>query len=180
MILAMYGEATGDAPLRDGALKVADAIAKKDYKAAAEAAKGLAAKGTGKALAPSGLEGKAKFGLEEVMSPFRASKVGGLNIDKDMRDMMKGTTPIDMSALQLLAARTAVLGEYSVAFPNEKATINAANKAKWDKWSKEMTEISKKLDAEAAKGKTADSKEIVKMLKMLDAKCLDCHNEFRD
>ena len=180
MILAMYAEATGDAPLRDGALKVADAIAKKDYKGAGEAAKGLVAKGTGKPLASGGLEGKAKFGLEEVMSPFRGSRVGGLNIEKDMRDMMKGTTPIDASALQVLAARTAVLGEYSVAFPNEKATINAANKAKWEKWSRDMTDISKKLDAEAAKGKGADSKEIIKMLKLLDAKCSDCHNEFRD
>jgi cytochrome c556 len=180
MMLAMYGEATGDAALRDGSVKVAEALGKKDFKAAAAAAKALAVKGDGKALAPGGLAGKAKYGLEEVMSPFRGSKVGGLNIEKDIRDIMKGTTPADPAAVQVLAARTAVLSEYTAAYPNEKASINAANKAKWEKWSKEMVELSKKLDAEAAKGKGADAKEIVKTLKLLDAKCSDCHNEFRD
>ncbi len=179
MILAMYGEATGDTALRDGSLKVAEAIAKKDFKAAGTAAKDLAAKGTGKALPAGGLAGKAKFGLEEAMSPFRGSKVGGLNIEKDIRDMMKGGA-IDPSALQVLAARTAILGEYTIGFPNEKASINAANKAKWEKWSKDMIEVSKKLDAEAGKGKGANNNELVKMLKLLDAKCSDCHNEFRD
>ncbi|MBA4188715.1 MAG: hypothetical protein C0467_12010 [Planctomycetaceae bacterium] len=179
MIIAMYGEATGDAALRDGAVKVAEALAKKDFKAAGAAAKDLAAKGTGKALAAGGLPGKAKFGLEEAMSPFRGSKVGGLNIEKDIRDGMKGGG-LDGSALQILAARTAILSEYTLAFPNEKAKINKANEAKWEKWSKDMIEVSKKLDAEAGKGKGADPKEVVKLLKLLDAKCSDCHNEFRD
>ncbi|MCE9568366.1 MAG: cytochrome c [Planctomycetes bacterium] len=180
MMLAMYGEATGDAALRDGAVKVAEAIQAKDFAAAGTAAKALAIKGGGKALAPNGLAGKAKFGLEEVMSPFRGSKVGGLNIEKDLREMIKGTTPADPAAVQVLVARTAVLGEYTASFPNEKASINASNKAKWEKWSKDMIDVSKKLDAEASKGKGGDAKEIAKLLKLLDAKCSDCHNEFRD
>ena len=44
MMLAMYGEATGDKDLKDQALKVAGAAAKKDYKDAGEQAKKLAVK----------------------------------------------------------------------------------------------------------------------------------------
>jgi hypothetical protein len=180
LMLAMYGEATGDAALRDGAVKAAEAIAKKDFKGAATVVNGLAIKGGGKALAPGGLAGKAKYGLEEAMAPFRGSRVGGLNIEKDIRDLSNKKAPIDPAALQVLAGRTAVLAEYTFGFPNEKAKINKANQAKWEKWSTDMIEISKKLDAEAAKGKAANTTEILKMLKGLDAKCSDCHNEFRD
>jgi len=179
LMLASYGEATGDAALRDGAVKVAEAIAAKDFAGAGTAAKALAVKGGGKALPPGNLHLKAKLSLEEVMSPFRGGKVGGLNLEKDIREMIKGAAA-DPGAVQVLAARTVALGEFTVAFPNEKASINAANKAKWEKWSRDMSEASKKLDAEASKGKGADAKEIVKLLKLVDAKCSDCHNEFRD
>ena len=179
LMIALYGEATGDEALRDGAVKAAEAIAKKDFKGAAAAAKDLAPKGTGKPLAAGKLHEKAKFGLEEAMSPFRGSKVGGMNIEKDIRDAMKSGTA-DPAALQVLAVRTAALGEFTAAFPNDKAKTNKGNEAKWDKWSKDMIDLSKKIDAEAAKGKGADAKEIVKTLKLLDAKCSDCHNEFRD
>lgn len=179
LMVALYGEATGDEALRDGGVKAAEAIAKKDYKGALAAVKDLAPKGGSKALADGKVHSKAKFGLEEAMSPFRGGKVGGLNIEKDIRDAMKSGTA-DPAALQLLAVRTAALGEFTAAFPNDKAKTNKGNEAKWDKWSKDMVDLSKKIDAEAAKGKAADAKEIVKTLKLLDAKCSDCHNEFRD
>jgi hypothetical protein len=180
LMLAVYGEATGDAALKDGAIKVAEELAKKDFKAAGEAAKALAVKGGGKALASGMVHTKAKFTLDEAMSPFRGSKVGGLNLEKDIRDMMNGKLALDPTAVQVLATRTAVLGEFTEAFPNDKATINPGNKAKWVKWSKDMTDVSKKLAEEAGKGKSADNKEMIKLLKGLDAKCSDCHNEFRD
>jgi hypothetical protein len=182
MILAAYGEATGDKGLTDQALKVAEALAKKDYKGAEAEAKKLAVKAGGKPLAPAGLEKLHKFDLAEVMSPFRGGKVGGLNIEKDIRDAFKkdGPVPVDPKAVEVLAARTAVIGEFTLHFPNEKATANAANRGQWDKWTKDMIETSRKLIDESAKGAKANDKEIVKMLSKLDGTCRDCHNKFRD
>ncbi len=182
MLLAAYGEATGDAGLKDQALKVAEALAKKDYAGAGTEAKKLAVKGGGKPLAAGDLHKLHKYDLAEVMSPFRGGKVGGLNIEKDIRDAFKkdGPTPVDPKAVEVLAARTAVIGEYTLHFPNEKATANAANKAKWDKWTKDMIGTSQKLIDESAKGKKADEKTIVKMLNTLDGTCRECHNMFRD
>jgi cytochrome c556 len=48
------------------------------------------------------------------------------------------------------------------------------------KLSKDSIDLTKKLDEEAAKGKGANEKEIVKLIKSLDAKCVVCHNKFRD
>jgi hypothetical protein len=180
MMLAMYGEATGDSALKAGALKVAEAIAKKDFNAAAADAKGLKVKPGGKALAPDKLQDKAKYELDEVMSPFRSERVGGLNLEKDMRDFMNGKMPIDPAALEILGTRTAVLADYAAHKPNDKASVNAANKQKWEKWSKDTADLAGKIVAEAAKGKGASEKELIKTLKALDAKCTDCHNEFRD
>ncbi len=180
LMIAMYAEAAGDTALKDGALKAADQIAAKDYKAASDTVKGLKVTAAGKALPASGIHSKAGFSLDEAMSPFRTSRVGGLNLEKDIRDYMNAKMPMDTAAVELLAARTAVLGEFSLSMPNDKADINKANKDKWARWSVEMSEISGKISAEAGKGKSANEKELIKLLKALDAKCLDCHNEFRD
>lgn len=182
MILAAYGEATGDKGLTDGALKVAEAITKKDYKVAEGAAKGLAAKAGGKPLPPGGLEKMHKFDLAEVMSPFRAGKVGGLNIEKDIRDAFNKAAPVKVNpaAVEVLAARTAAIGEFTLHYPNDKATANPMNKTQWDNWTKDMIKVSQDLVAEAGKGAKADEKGIVKMLTSLDATCRDCHNKFRD
>ncbi|MBA4065329.1 MAG: hypothetical protein C0501_16785 [Isosphaera sp.] len=182
MLLAAYGEATGDKGLTDQALKVAEALAKKDYKTADAEAKKLAVKAGGKPLAAGDLHKMHKYDLAEVMSPFRGGKVGGLNIEKDIRDAFKkdAPVPVDPAAVEVLAARTAVIGEYTLHFPNEKATVNTASKAQWEKWTKDMIGTSQKLIAESAKGKKADEKALVKMLNTLDTTCRDCHNKFRD
>lgn len=182
MMLAMYGEATGDAALKDASLKVAEAAAKKDYKGAAGLADKLAVKGGGKALPPGTLHKLHGFALDEVMSPFRGGKVGGLNIDRDIKDLLKKENPTkpDPVAVELLGARTAILGEYMLYMPNDKAAVNKSNTEKWEKWSKETTELSKQLVAEAAKGKSANEKNMLGLVTKLNAKCSDCHNSFRD
>ncbi len=182
MMLAMYGEATGDKDLKDQALKVAEAAAKKDYKGAADLAKKLAAKPGTAPLKPGDLQKLNKYALDEVMSPFRGGKVGGLNIDRDLKDLIKkeNPTPIDPVAVELLATRTAVLAEYMPYFPNDKAAVNKANEDKWKKWSKETLDLSKQLADEASKGAKANTKDLLNTLKKLEAKCTDCHNAFRD
>lgn len=177
MLLAVYGEASGDAGLTTEALKVAEAMSKKDFKAADAAAKNLAgAKGGSAPKAP--LHTLHKFDLAEVMSPFRVSKVGGMNIEKDIRDAIKAGT-IDPKQAELIGARTAAISDYTFHYPTDKATTNKALQDKWEKWSKEMGEISKSLAEEAGKGK-ADQKALNTTLKKLDANCTNCHNEFRN
>ncbi len=179
MMLALYAEATGDGTLRTDAVKVAEALGKKDWKASGDLAKKLTAKPGGAPLASDNLHAKAKYGLDEVMSPFRGGTVGGMNIEKDIRSIRDGKIEVDPAAVELLAARTAVLMDYAVHFPNDKAEA-APKKAQWVKLSKDSLDLSKRLAEEAGKGKGANEKEIVKLIKALDAKCLDCHKEFRD
>jgi hypothetical protein len=176
MLIAVYGEATGNGDLTAQAVKVAEAAAKKDWMAADKEAKALASppKG-GKVTGP--LHQQAKFDLDSSMSPFRLGKVGGLNIEADIRAGAKGG-PIDPKAAELLAVRSAAIGSYALHYPNEKATANAGNKSKWEKLSNEMMSISKDIATEAGKG--GDQKKMAGLFKRLDANCTNCHNEFRD
>jgi hypothetical protein len=196
MMLAMYGEATGDEALRGQALKVGEASSKllaearkpendKGIRDACEAvsklAKDLAVKSGNAPLTPANLQNQNKFALDEVMSPFRAARVGGLNIDRDLKDMTKkvGAAPVDPEAVELLAARTSILGEYMQHFPNAKVN-NQAKLARWEKWSKQTVELSKLLAEESSKGKKADEANLLGLLKKLNANCSECHTENRD
>jgi hypothetical protein len=180
MMLALYGEATGDTALKDQALKVAEAVGSKKFDAASAAAKSLAVKPGTKPLEPGNLAKTGKYSLDEVMSPFRGGTVGGLNIEKDIRSIRDEKMPVNAADVEVLAARTAVLLDFATAMPNDKATTNKANTAEWEKLSKDSIDIAKKITDEAAKGKGANAKEIVKLIKALDAKCVVCHNKFRD
>jgi hypothetical protein len=182
MMLAMEGEATGDKDLRDQALEIAKAALKKDYKTAGDIAKKLAPKPGAAPLKPTELHKMHDYALDEVMSPFRSGRVGGLNMDLDMKGPNKKVNPdkLDVAAVELLAARTAVLGDYMTHFPNDKAQVNKANTDQWVKMSKDTQDISKQLAEEAAKGKGANEENVRKLLKNLENKCFDCHNKFRD
>ncbi len=183
LLLTAYADVLGDSALKADATKVAEAIAKKDYKGANELGKKLAVKaGKGK---PAPLTKPLKTDeamLAAVMSPFRGGSVGGLNIDRDIKDMTKNANPakIDPAAVEIMAVRSAVINAYGFHHPNDKATTNEANKKLWQKWSTESVDLSKQIVAEAAKGAKADEKALRKMLTTLNARCTDCHNKFRD
>jgi hypothetical protein len=175
MMLAVYGEATKNTDLTAQALRVAEAMAKKDWTGADKEAKKLASppqEGTVKGP----LEAQAKFDLDAAMSAFRLGKVGGLNIEADIRAAAKGG-PVDAKAAELLAVRTAAIASYAIHYPNEKAA-SPANKGKWEKLSKEMMSLSKDIAEEAGKG--GDQKKLTGLFKRLDANCTNCHNDFRD
>jgi hypothetical protein len=180
MILAMYGEVTGDKDLRDQALKVAESVGAKKFDAASAAAKKLAFKPGAKPLESANLAKLGKYSLDEVMSPFRGGMVGGLNIEKDIRSIRDEKMTVVPADVEVLAARTAILLDYAMGMPNDKATTNKDNTKEWEKLTKDSLDITKKISDEAAKGKAANSKEIVKLIKSLDAKCVVCHNKFRD
>src|SRR5437762_12255948 len=109
------------------------------------------------------------------MNPFRLGKVGGLNIEADLREAAKKGM-IDPKAAEVMGTRCAVIAEYATHFPNQKATTNAGNKAKWKKYCDEMGDLSKQVAEEGAKG----NGKIGPLLKRLDANCTNCHNDFRD
>ncbi len=180
MMLAMDAEALGDKALKDQALKLADQIASKKFKNALDAAKGLAVKPGSAPLPHADLAKGSKFNLDEVMSPFRTSTVGGLNIEKDIRALRDGKMQPNPADVGVLAVRTAVLLDYAMAMPNDKATTNKANTEEWAKLCKDSIDLAKQLSDEAGKGKSANNAEIVKLVKSLDAKCVVCHNKYRE
>jgi hypothetical protein len=180
MMLASYGEATGDEKLKADSLKIAEVLGKKQWKEAADLAKKLSAK-PGSAPLPAGnLHTMHKFALDEVMSPFRGGTVGGMNIEKDIRALRDKKVPADPATVELLAARVGVLSDYAHHFPNDKAAVSKTKTGQWIKFCKESTELSQKLAAEAAKGKGANAMELTKLVTAIDAKCVSCHKEFRD
>ena len=183
LLLSAYGDALGDAGLKAEALKVTDAIVKKDFKGASELAQKLAVKpGAGKAGAlPKPLKDDEAM-LSAIMSPFRPSAVGGLGIDKDMKDMTKaaGGAKIDPAAVEILAVRSTIINAYGLHSPNGKATVNTTNQKKWEKYATESIDFGKQLTAEAAKGGKADEKKLKSLLSNVSARCTSCHNDFRD
>jgi hypothetical protein len=180
MMLAQSAEATGDENLKTESLKVAETLSKKQWKEAAEMAKKLSAKPGGAPLKSGNLHTMHKFNIEEVMSPFRSATVGGLNVEKDIRAIRDRKMMPDAAAVEVLAARVAILNDYAAHFPNDKATVNKAKTEQWEKLTKDSIELAQKLAAEAGKGKSGNQGEITKLVTAIDAKCVQCHKEFRD
>ena len=183
MLLALHAQNNLDgkdgdkmAALRAQALKIAEALAKKDIAGAKTAAAGLSdPKGGDKK--PLKLDTMHKLDLDEVMSCFRKSTVGGLNIEADIRSSAKAVT--DPKAIGILAGRVNAVAEYTQAFAPDNAK-DGAKKKQWDEWSKEMGVISKDIATEAAKGDKASKPELSKKLKALDTNCTACHNVFKN
>jgi len=180
MMLAASAEATGDEKLKTDSLQIAEVLGKKQWKEAAQMAKKLAAKPGSAPLKSGNLHEMHKFAIDEVMSPFRSGTVGGMNIEKDIRAIRDKKLAADPAAIEVLAARVAVLNDYAAHYPNDKATVNKAKTDQWIKYTKDSIEQSRKLAAEAAKGKSANTDELVKLVKAIDANCVNCHRDFRD
>lgn len=193
LLLAAYADALGDPAFKADVLKVGEAIEGKKYKDAAEIAKKLTIK-----------PGAAKLGDLPKFGPYEAKKEedrkvmylsttmkicsnttvlktpSGLNIEKDLKDWTaKGTTAkLDPAAVELLAVRSAVINEYALNNPNEKAASNAKNLKEWQDFSKQSVDLSKELAAEAGK-KGADLPTLRKKLTQLEALCTNCHGKYR-
>lgn len=193
ILLATYADGLGDAALKADALKVAEAVHAKKYKDAADMAKKLAIKpGTGKAggelpkLASfEAATDKSAAYLAATMSLYSnttgGGKAGGMNIQKDLREWTSKTNPpkLDLPAVEVLAARSAVINEYALIHPNEKARNSPEKLKEWQKFSKDSVQASQDILAETAK-KTPDLKTIRAKLTLLDAACTNCHGKYRD
>ncbi len=185
MIIALYAQnnLTGDdaaamAALRAQALKVVEAIAKKDFKAASTEAGKLKSPPASTDTKALKLHELHKFELSEVMSAFRNAP-RGLNIEKDIREQAKAKAP-DAKLSGEVAAHSILLGEFMSAMPSEKAAANPANKKKWDGYTSDMTKLAKDIVDESAKGDKADKALVKSKLSKLDGSCTACHNEFRE
>jgi hypothetical protein len=172
LILMNYG----DEPTKAQAAKVYAGLKlkEKDYKAGIEAAKGLSSPPAGGKFDPKAIEGT--FELHDVMHPFSMSKSGGLNIEKDIRDLNKAGK-VDAKDAMVLGSRVAALADYTLKLPNEKALTNASMKTKWERWAKDMGASGAALAEAGAKN---DAKGMMSQLKKMDASCSNCHNDFRD
>lgn len=183
MMIAYYAQQQTAGPkgaemagLRDQALKVAEALAAKDYAKAKDAAKALGTPATG-AKDPVELHKMHKIDISEIMAPFRSERSGGLNIERDIRNQAKNITDIKLVAA--IGGRTIALGEYTLHLPTGQATANAARKKKWDDYTKEMINHAKEIVMEA--DKPSPNKDMLKKkLIALDASCTNCHNDYRD
>ncbi len=197
LLLAAYADVLGDATLKADVIKVADAVDAKKYKDASAMANKLTIKpGTGKpggalpkfaAYEAKKTEGdKQMMYLSTTMKIFSNTQVlkipAGLNIEKDLKDWTaKGGTPVklDPAAIEILAVRSAVVNEYALHNPNEKANNSPKNLKEWQDFSKQSVELSKELAAEAGKGKGADLPTLRKKLTLLEATCTNCHGKYR-
>ena len=177
MLIALHARNTGQAELRDQALKVAEALSKKDYAGAKTAAAGLKPGTAGKADAMD-LHDKHNFDLAELMSVYRNATVGGRNMEKDIRTQAKNVT--DPKLVGDIGARVVLVSHYTAKMPAEKAAANPSNKKKWDGYSNDTQKLAAEIATAAGKGAGADKAALSKKLKALDASCTACHNEFRD
>jgi hypothetical protein len=179
LMLSVYADALGDEALRTGSLGAAGAIEKKDFKAASALAQKLVVKpGTAGKVRDVPKPFKDELVLAATQSVFRGSRVGGLNIDRDIQDMTKvnNPKPIDPAAVELLAVRSAVISEFAFHSPDDRAKAKATETKLWEKWSRESTKVSQQLADEAAKGEKADVQKLRKLLTTLNARCTDCHS----
>ncbi len=164
------------AALRAQALKVAEALAAKNTADATAAVKGLAApKGGDKK--PLKLHEQAKFDLAELMSAYRSSKAGSLNIEADLKAAEKSIK--DVAVVEVQAARSALIAQYSLDMPPSGAESGAKRK-QWDDLAKESLKLGLEASAEAAKGAKADTAKLKKSVAALNLNCTACHKVFRD
>jgi hypothetical protein len=182
MLIAVYAQenikgakAEQMAGLRAGAIKVADAVAKKDFATAKSIAAGLKdAKGGDNK--PVDLSKQAKLTIEEVMSTFRKGTVGGRNIEADLKAQAKSLTDVGLAGE--IGGRSAAIAILSEKLPPAAAT--GAKAKKWTDWIAEMKDLGTQIATEGDKGGKADKKALSALLGKLEKNCVDCHTMFRD
>jgi hypothetical protein len=178
VLLVRYADALGDDALKSQATKVVLTIAEKDWKGAAEESKTLKEPKADKAALKAALP---KLTHAEVFAPFRGATVGGLNIDRDIKDQTKVTTKLeqmDVKLVELIGVRTVALMEFAEDIPPNRDTLKAsalADARTWYKYLRETKLGARDAAIEAAKGDQADRAKLKKLLTTLNAHCSDCH-----
>jgi len=185
MIMAGYANAriTGKDPaadgkaaaIRDEAIKIYKAVAEGNFKAAADAAKGLA---TVKASdSPKKIDLSKEFPADvtskDVMLNFMKTAQYGTNVEADIIANGKKATakPADIA---LIAHRVLAMGEYSKTIVKPDA---AKDKAAWKEFNDKMISTTEALLA-ASKKKTSPA-DLAKAFTAVNASCVACHEDFK-
>jgi hypothetical protein len=116
-----------------------------------------------------------KVDLNGAMELYAGAPAGGMNIEKDLRELKK--TVKNVADAELLATRTAYLSDLTLHLPNDKA---ASKKKDWDDLTAETKKLAVDLATEAGKADKADKKKLSAIASKLDGSCTNCHNKFRD
>lgn len=191
MMIAMYAQQriTGKdgakdaqmATLRDQALKVAGAVAKKDYKTAfAEAGKvkvDIAADKSASTKAVA-LEKLHKFELMELMNPLKKPASGGQNTENDIKEMSEKLK--DVKAVPAIALKVIGLADYTEKMSEDFATKGAGKKSveNWKKFTKQMKDAAEETYTVSTQPK-ADIKKVQAAMGRINASCTECHNVFK-
>lgn len=173
------------ATLRDNALKTAAAAVGKNWADVAKLAKSLTVDAPAD---PKGNKAKvnlvaeankliaavkkdADFDIDDLMFQFKKTDVGGLGIEKEIKDQAKKTTATPATATTI-AQRALIVAEFCVdvnpKFEGKKT------KEKWLADNKTMTEAAQGLLAAAG-----DKKKLQAAFDKVDAACVNCHNTFK-
>ena len=174
MLLVRYSDWLGDDALKSQAIKVAQKIGKEDWKGAAQESKELKAQKADKAILKAP---RPKLTHAEVFAPFRGVAVGGLNIDRDIKDQTKATTrteQIDIKLAELIGVRTATIIELGADLPPVIGERKITQR-EWDHYIYATNRAGREVAIEAAKGDKADRKQLRTLLTALNARCTDCH-----
>lgn len=162
------------AGLRDAAIAIYKAAADKNFKGAADAAKGL---GSIKPAADAKKIDVAKaFGeltQKEVMDNFKKTSQYGTNIEDDIKANAEKPTAKPADAA-LMAYRVLAMGELNKTITK---TENAADRKKWDEYNTKMIAAADGLIA--ASKKKAAAADMKKAFATLNATCFACHDDFK-
>ena len=162
------------AGVRDLAIQIYQAAEKKDFKGAAELAKGLADAKPGadpkKMDLTKTFEGIAN---KDVMDNFKKTSQYGTNVEDDIIANAEKPTAKPADAT-LIALRVMTMGEYNKTVVKAE---NAADKKKWHEYNDKMLKASEELLA-ASKKKSAPA-DMKKVFASLNSSCVACHDDFK-
>lgn len=162
------------AAVRDEAIKIFKAASEKNFKAAVEAAKGLAnAKPAADAKKIDVAKAFGELTPKEVMDNYKTTAQFGTNLEADIKANAKKASakPADVA---LIAHRVMVMAEYTKTVTKAE---NAADKKEWDDYNAKMAKSADDLLA-ASKKKTSAA-DLAKVFTTLDAACTACHDKFK-
>jgi hypothetical protein len=165
------------AAIRDTALKIYKAADAKDFKGAAELAKGLAdakpAAGAKKIDLAAAAKELGEVTQKEVMHNFLKTSQFGTNYEADIIANAKKATAKPADA-NLMAHRVLVMGEYNKFITK---TNNAAEKKSWDEMNEKMIKAAQ--DLQAAAKKKSSAADMAKVFTVLNSTCTACHDDFK-
>jgi hypothetical protein len=163
------------AAVRDEAIKIFKAAEGKDFKAAAEAAKGLSSpKPAADAKKIDVAKAFGELTPKEIMDNYKKTEQFGTNLEADVQANAKKKGPIKPADAALIAHRVLVMAEYTKTVTKAE---NAADKKEWDEYNAKMTKAGEELLA-ATKKKSSPA-DFSKLFTTLDASCTACHDKFK-